>query len=254
MRLPETVRGALRATSDWVDLQWSLLYRALEAVASRAGGKLLDVGCGEKQFERIFRPHVDEYLGIEHETAFERTAAKLARSRPDYLYEGDQLPFNEGSFDTVLSIQVLERTPNPRKLVAEMARVLKKGGTLILAAPFSFRLHLIAGPRGVVMEHHHRFERKLVEVFSDGFKLRQNVFRNSNDVAPGIVGLEDIQQLAGTCPDQFDIRVSGDQIHCGCDYRHRISTGVRDPSSKYGDHSARPTGQCIGSGANLIQR
>src|SRR5205823_4250273 len=87
------------------------------------------------------RPYVDEYLGIEHETTFERTAAKLARSRPDYLYEGDQLPFNQGSFDTVLSIQVLEHTPNPRKLVAEMARVLQKGGTLIPAAPFWFRLH-----------------------------------------------------------------------------------------------------------------
>src|SRR5207249_3957544 len=105
------------------------------------------------------------------------------------------------SIASALTPKVLEHTPKPRKLVAEMARVLKKGGTLILAAPFSFRLHLIAGPRGVVMEHHHRFERKLVEVFSDGFKLRQNVFRNSNDVAPGIIGLEDIQQLAGTCPD-----------------------------------------------------
>src|SRR5204863_8236164 len=30
---------------------------------------------------------------------------------------------------------------HPRQLVAEMARVLKKDGTLILAAPFSFRLH-----------------------------------------------------------------------------------------------------------------
>ena len=85
--------------------------------------------------------HVDEYLGIEREGTFESTAANLARSRPDCLYEGDRLPFNDGSFDTVLSIQVLEHTPDPRKLIAEMARVLNKGGTLILAAPFSFRLH-----------------------------------------------------------------------------------------------------------------
>ena len=141
MRLPETVRRALRATSDWVDLQWSLLYSALEAVAPRAQGRLLDVGCGDKQFELIFRRHVDEYLGIEQEATFEATAANLRRARPDYFYKGDRLPFDEGTFDTVLSIQVLEHTPNPRKLVAEMARVLKTSGTLILAAPFSFRLH-----------------------------------------------------------------------------------------------------------------
>jgi SAM-dependent methyltransferase len=134
-------RRFARATSDWVDLQWSLLVRALEAVAPRARGRLLDVGCGDKQFERIFRPHVDAYFGIEHEATFSATAAKHGSSRPDFLYDGDRLPFEDGFFDTVVSIQVLEHTPHPRKLIAEMARVLKKGGTLILAAPFSFRLH-----------------------------------------------------------------------------------------------------------------
>lgn len=136
-----TFRRAARAASDWVDLQWSLLVRALEVVAPRARGRLLDVGCGDRQFERIFRPHVDEYVGIEHETTFHATAANLGQSRPDYLYDGEHLPFDDSSFDTVLSIQVLEHTPRPRQLVAEMARVLKKDGALILAAPFSFRLH-----------------------------------------------------------------------------------------------------------------
>jgi SAM-dependent methyltransferase len=134
-------RRVAQATSGWVDLQWSLLVRALEAVAPRARGRLLDVGCGDKQFERIFRPHVDAYFGIEHEATFFATAANLGASRPDYLYDGEQLPFEDGFFDTVISIQVLEHTPRPRKLMAEMARVLKKDGTLILAAPFSFRLH-----------------------------------------------------------------------------------------------------------------
>jgi SAM-dependent methyltransferase len=131
----------LRAASDWLDLQWSLLIRVLEGVAPQAGGRLLDVGCGDKPFERLFRPYVDEYVGIEHDATFNATAAKLTHSRPDYLYDGDRLPFEDGSFDTVLSIQVLEHTPRPRRLVAEMARVLNKDGVLILAAPFSFRLH-----------------------------------------------------------------------------------------------------------------
>ncbi len=74
----------LRGVSDWVDLQWSLLYRALEAVAPRAHGRLLDVGCGQKQFELIFRPHVDEYLGIEHQAIFEATAG-LHEEPHDYF-------------------------------------------------------------------------------------------------------------------------------------------------------------------------
>src|SRR5207253_2033321 len=115
--------------------------RALQVVAPQARGKLLDVGCGDKQFERIFRPYVDQYIGIEHEATFSATAANLGASRPDYVYNGNRLPFEDASFDTVLSIQVLEHTPNPGQLISEMARVLKKDGTLILAAPFSFRLH-----------------------------------------------------------------------------------------------------------------
>jgi len=139
--LTQKARRAVRAASDWVDLQWSLLVRALEVVAPRARGKLLDVGCGDKQFESIFRPHVDHYFGIEHEATFFATAANRGGARPDSFYDGNCLPFVDESFDTVISIQVLEHTPQPRRLVSEMARVLRKDGTLILAAPFSFRLH-----------------------------------------------------------------------------------------------------------------
>jgi hypothetical protein len=41
----------------------------------------------------------------------------------------------------VLSIQVLEHTPQPGRLVMEMSRVLADDGLLILLAPFQFRLH-----------------------------------------------------------------------------------------------------------------
>jgi SAM-dependent methyltransferase len=135
------VRRAARAASDWIDLQWSLLIRALKSVAPRAHGRALDVGCGDKPYQTIFAPYVDEYLGIEHASTFSGTAAKLGNSRPDLLYDGTRLPFADCSFDTVLSIQVLEHTPQPRQLIREMARVLGKDGVLILAAPFSFRLH-----------------------------------------------------------------------------------------------------------------
>jgi SAM-dependent methyltransferase len=135
------LRRAARFASDWVDLQWSLLVRALQAVAPRAHGRLLDVGCGDKSFEGIFRQYIDEYVGIEHETSFKATSASLRVSQPDLLYDGDRLPFDDCSFDTVVNIQVLEHTPQPHRLIADMARVLKKDGSLILAAPFSFRLH-----------------------------------------------------------------------------------------------------------------
>jgi SAM-dependent methyltransferase len=135
------VRKLARTASDWVDIQLSLIVASLRQVAPQARGRLLDVGCGNKPYEVYFRPYVTEYIGIEHEATFAATAAGEQGTRPDLTYDGDRLPFPDGSFDTVLNVQVLEHTPRPRALVAEMARVLKSGGLLILLAPFQFRLH-----------------------------------------------------------------------------------------------------------------
>jgi SAM-dependent methyltransferase len=138
--LQTAVRKAVRTASDWVDLQWSFIVTDLKAVAPLARGRLLDVGCGDKPYESFFRPYVTEYIGIEHEATFARTNASR-QGRPDAVYDGRTLPFSDGSFDTVMSVQVLEHTPDPQRLIQEMARVLRPDGTLILTAPFSFRLH-----------------------------------------------------------------------------------------------------------------
>jgi len=139
-RAPALARVA-RRTSDWIDLAWWTLERTLREVAPRAHGRLLDVGCGDKQWEPLFLPYVSEYLGIELEGTFTRTAAAGAERGPDLTYDGKRLPFEDASFDTVLNVQVLEHTPAPAALVAELGRVLKPDGVLLLAAPFSFRLH-----------------------------------------------------------------------------------------------------------------
>ena len=131
----------MRLTADWVDLEWSVLIGSLKQAAPRARGRLLDVGCGNKPYEGLFRPYVSEYLGIEHVTTFEITTAGNGARRPDILYDGGTLPFPDRTFETVLNVQVLEHTPNPGRLVCEMSRVLRDDGLLILVAPFQFRLH-----------------------------------------------------------------------------------------------------------------
>lgn len=131
----------MRSAADWIDLELSLVYAALREVAPQAHGRLLDVGCGSKPYESIFRPYVTEYVGVEHESTFSMTNASAHNVYADAFYDGTRLPFADGSFDTVLSVQVLEHTPEPSELIREMARVLKRDGILILLAPFSFRLH-----------------------------------------------------------------------------------------------------------------
>ncbi len=139
LRVPPVARSA-RAASDWIDLQLTHVVDSLTRLAPQASGRLLDVGCGDKPYEHIFLPFVSEYIGVEHEVTFGSTSA-LSRGKADVLYDGLRLPFADESFDTVLSVQVLEHTPDPEALIADMARVLRPDGLMILTAPFSFRLH-----------------------------------------------------------------------------------------------------------------
>jgi SAM-dependent methyltransferase len=129
------------AAADLVDIEKVSLLDTLRSVAPSASGRLLDVGCGEKPYEHLFRPYVDAYLGVDLESTYVETSAAHRETKPDVLYDGKRLPFDDGSFDTVLNIQVLEHTPEPQALIDEMSRVLKPNGVLILTAPFSFRLH-----------------------------------------------------------------------------------------------------------------
>jgi SAM-dependent methyltransferase len=137
---PAVARVA-RSGADYVDLHLHWLTTSLRAAAPRARGQLLDVGCGDRRFEPIFAPFVDRYLGVEHQAVFETTEASRRTAKPDLLYDGKRLPFDDRSFDTVISTEVLEHTPEPPALIAEMARVLKPGGSMIVTAPFAFRLH-----------------------------------------------------------------------------------------------------------------
>ncbi len=50
------------------------------------------------------------------------TNAAALPVKADILYDEKRLPFENGTFDTVLSVQVLKHTPRPTELILEMAR------------------------------------------------------------------------------------------------------------------------------------
>jgi len=66
--------------------------------------------------------------------------------------DGCQMSFEEGQFDTVVNVLVLEHVFEPQKMVNEMARVLKKGGHGIFLIPQTAVLHELP-------EHYYNFTR-----------------------------------------------------------------------------------------------
>lgn len=61
----------------------------------------------------------------------ERRLAKLGRSAEVIRAPADALPFDDGSFDTVVSTLVLCTVEDPAAALAEVARVLRPGGSLL---------------------------------------------------------------------------------------------------------------------------
>lgn len=113
----------------------SKIKSAIEPIVFSPSGKWLDVGCGLRPYEAYFP--AGSYVGVDINTSG-RTASLKA---PDHYYDGQVLPFPDDSFEGVLSTQVLEHVPDPRSLLAEMYRVVKPGGWLVISLPFVWQEH-----------------------------------------------------------------------------------------------------------------
>jgi SAM-dependent methyltransferase len=59
----------------------------------------------------------------------------------DYVCDAGSIPVADGTFDVVLCTEMLEHVPEPLKVLAEFARILKPGGRLILTAPLGSGIH-----------------------------------------------------------------------------------------------------------------
>lgn len=124
-------RAWLVGWTDPLQIAMRLLRRAVQERAHYAWGWLLDLGCGEQPHRDLFS-HVEHYIGLD-----------LPASGPADVYgDGMALPFQDAVFNMVLCSQVLEHVPEPSGLMAEVARVLKPGGTLLLTAPQTWGLHM----------------------------------------------------------------------------------------------------------------
>lgn len=112
-------------------LQKYRLQRIQNIASIFKGGSLLDVGCGTKPYEPLFK--VDSYIGLDIVSGFHEKDVKLANV---YYYDGKKFPFSDEMFDYIISIQVLEHVFEQEQFLEEMRRVLKPNGLLFITVPF----------------------------------------------------------------------------------------------------------------------
>ena len=110
------------------------LLRGLEEFFPHLTGDVLDVGCGRKPYRSF--ASATRYVGVDIDTPTTR-----ALGVADVFYDGRHLPFPDDSFDAVLCSQVFEHVFTPREFLAEILRVLRPGGRLVMTVPFVWDEH-----------------------------------------------------------------------------------------------------------------
>ena len=88
---------------------------------------VLDVGGRIQPYRPLLEGRLRSYVAVD------------VRRTPlvDLVARGEQIPLRSGRFDLVICTQVLEYVPDPSAVVAELYRVLKPGGCLLLSVPAS---------------------------------------------------------------------------------------------------------------------
>ena len=107
---------------------------ALRALLPATGGRLIEVGAG---FGRL----AGEYAGFDEVVLLDSSDVHVAAARetlsgdPRFdvrLGDALALPFPDGSFDAAVCVRVLHHFGDPAPLIAELGRVLRPGGVLVL--------------------------------------------------------------------------------------------------------------------------
>lgn len=113
-----------------------LLDRSLTVHAELIRGVVLEVGAGRGARRGRFTPPLAQtqaWWSLDLSDAV----------RPHMVGDVEALPLRGDSVDTVLSLEVIEYASRPDRALAEMCRVLKPGGYLLLSVPF---VHRMDGP------------------------------------------------------------------------------------------------------------
>ena len=124
---------ALREADDCEP--WDFSNR-IHGYSASAGKRVLDIGCGNGYVLAQYARHGAETHGIDlTETALDlsRRRFQLARLQGRFQRtDGDTIPYADDFFDIVCAMGVLHHIEDPRPMLAEMRRVLRPGGEIIL--------------------------------------------------------------------------------------------------------------------------
>lgn len=112
-------------------------FSEVDRFITPVSGNVLDVGCHSGLFtNRILKKmKASKIYGIDvSSNAIERAKSRIPRGHFQ-VADAYSLPFQDGIFDAVFCLEVLEHVDFPEKVLSEIKRILKKGGYGVILVP-----------------------------------------------------------------------------------------------------------------------
>lgn len=121
------------------------LLKAYHVAEEMVTGDLLEIGCGEGRGVELLAPKVVTYTAVDKiEEVVQSLSLKFKNSR--FIQANiPPLPFEDNSFDSIVSFQVIEHIKDDNKYLQEIHRILKPGGKAYISTP-NIKLTLSRNP------------------------------------------------------------------------------------------------------------
>ncbi|MEM3405616.1 MAG: class I SAM-dependent methyltransferase [Candidatus Pacearchaeota archaeon] len=103
---------------------------------------ILDVACGTGRFFGLYTPR--EIYGIDISPDMLKQARKKKGVKKIVIADAEKIPFPNNMFDVVITSQFIMHTPFYMKVIKEMVRVAKKGGSIIIDFPNKYSLSYLS--------------------------------------------------------------------------------------------------------------
>jgi SAM-dependent methyltransferase len=117
----------------------------LDLAGDVAGRRILDVGCGSGPLSAALRDRGAVVTGLDSSAGMLELARRRLGPAADLRLAdlGSPLPFDDGTFDDVVAVLVLHYLQDWSAPLAELRRVLKPGGRLIVAVDHPFAVNIM---------------------------------------------------------------------------------------------------------------
>jgi SAM-dependent methyltransferase len=165
----------------WYRGRRRVIRAQLDQLGLPADARVLDAGCGSG---RTLQELVD--YGTVQGVELDPEAAGLARSRGHgevLVGRLEELPFSEATFDLITCLDVIEHTPDDRATLAELRRVCRPGGWLLVTVPAYQALWSFHDEAN---HHFRRYSRRMLAdaAVSSGWTVERMTSFNSLLLAP----------------------------------------------------------------------